>query len=416
MKDKLEDQLEKVDDVLEKGAERVEQGIETFVDKFLKTEADGGIVLMVAAALALILANSPLFNFYDSVLHTPVEVRIGALIIDKPLVHWINEGFMTVFFLFVGLELKREVLEGELSTLRTAMLPGIGAIGGMAIPALIYTYLNYDDPIALKGWAIPAATDIAFALGVLALLGSRVPTSLKIFLTSIAIFDDIGAIIIIAVFYTEDISSTALLVSGVCIPILFVMNRLNIKSFSLYAVVGLVMWIAMLKSGVHATLTGVIIAMFIPMRSKQDPDHSPVEQLENDLGGLVAFVILPIFAFSNAGIQLMNIGIEQVLHPIPMGIALGLIVGKQVGIFSVCWIAIKLKIADLPDGVSWLSLYGISTLCGIGFTMSLFIGSLAFGNDALNSAVDERLGIILGSVISGLLGYLILRISLSRES
>lgn len=416
IKKKLGAGLEKVDGVLEEGAEIIEEKIETFVDRFLKTESSSGILLMFAALCAMIMANSPFSHIYDLLLDTPVEVRVGALAIAKPLLLWINDGFMAVFFLLVGLELKREILEGELSSFRAAMLPGLGAIGGMVVPASVYIFFNYEDPVAMQGWAIPAATDIAFALGVLALLGSRVPTSLKIFLTSLAIFDDIGAIIIIAAFYTANISATALIVTALCIPVLFVMNRINVESKSLYVVVGVVMWVAMLKSGVHATLTGVVLAMFIPMRSKTNPEYSPVEHMEHDLHGLVAFFILPVFAFANAGINLLGVNLEQVLHPVPMGIALGLVVGKQLGIFTICWAAIKLKVADLPKGMSWLSLYGISTLCGIGFTMSLFIGSLAFEATGDNLLVDERLGIIIGSLISGVLGYLVLRFSLKASA
>tara|TARA_R110002072_G_scaffold56097_3_gene145511 strand:+ start:8023 stop:9270 length:1248 start_codon:yes stop_codon:yes gene_type:complete len=415
MKNKLGEGLQKVDDVLEDGAELIEDGIESFVSRFLKTESSSGIILMFAAFCAMVMANSPFSYIYDLLLDTPVEVRVGGLAIAKPLLLWINDGFMAVFFLLVGLELKREILEGELSNFRAAMLPGLGAIGGMIVPAGVYTFMNYNDPVAMQGWAIPAATDIAFALGVLALLGSRVPTSLKIFLTSLAIFDDIGAIIIIAAFYTANISTTALIVTALCIPVLFIMNRINVESKSLYAVVGVVMWIAMLKSGVHATLTGVVLAMFIPMRSKKDPTYSPVEHMEHDLHGLVAFFILPIFAFANAGINILNINLEQILHPVPLGIALGLVVGKQVGIFGICWAAIKLKVADLPKGMSWLDLYGISILCGIGFTMSLFIGSLAFEATG-NLLVDERLGIIIGSLVSGVLGYMVLRFSLKSKA
>jgi NhaA family Na+:H+ antiporter len=282
----------------------------------------------------------------------------------------------------------------------------------MLIPALIYFFFNNGDPVAMKGWAIPAATDIAFALGILSLLGSRVPTSIKIFLTSLAIFDDIGAILIIAIFYTAKISIPALIVAACCIPILYLLNRRGVESKAVYLLIGIIMWVAMLKSGVHATLAGVIVAMFVPMRSKKDPEQSPLKILEHDLHPLVAFFILPVFAFANAGINLVGIGIDQVLHPVPMGIALGLFIGKQVGIFSLCWLFIKLKLTNLPSGVSWASLYGTAALCGVGFTMSLFIGSLAFEETGVNLLFDERLGIILGSLISGITGYLILRASL----
>jgi len=385
---------------------------ESFLARFLKLESAGGILLMIAAALALICANTALQTYYVLLLDTPVEIRVGALHIAKPLLLWINDGLMAVFFFLVGLELKRELIEGELADKRNIILPGAGAIGGMLIPALIYIYFNQGDASAMAGWAIPAATDIAFALGVLTLLGSRVPTSLKLFLTSLAIFDDIGAIIIIAAFYTAQISLIALVVAACCIIILTVFNKRHIESTSLYVMVGVVMWVAMLKSGVHATLAGVILAMFIPIRSKNNPNHSPLKSMEHDLHSVVAFVVLPIFAFANAGISFSGVGAEQVLHNVPLGIALGLFVGKQVGVFGLCWAAIKLNLTSLPKGMSWGSLYGTAALCGIGFTMSLFIGSLAFEETGVNLLFDERLGIILGSLASGIVGYLVLRASL----
>jgi len=292
----------------------------------------------------------------------------------------------------------------------------VGAIGGMAIPALIYFYFNRDDPIAMDGWAIPTATDIAFALGVLALLGSRVPLSIKIFLTSLAIFDDIGAILIIAIFYTAKISLASLIVAAVCIPLLGWLNRRNPDSTSLFIIVGVIMWAAMLKSGVHATLTGIILAMFIPMKSKNNPHYSPLKSMEHDLHHVVAFFVLPVFAFANAGISFSGIGIEQVLHDVPLGIALGLFFGKQIGVFGFCWLAVKFKLTTLPNGISWASLYGTAALCGIGFTMSLFIGSLAFEDTGVNFTFDERLGIILGSILSGIAGYLVLNFSLKNNN
>lgn len=389
---------------------------ESFITKFLRLESAGGILLMIAATAAIILANTPLDHYYQLWLSTPVAVQVGALEIAKPLLLWINDGLMAIFFFLVGLELKRELIEGELSDKRNIVLPGVGAIGGMLVPALIYYYFNASDPVAIKGWAIPAATDIAFALGVLTLLGSRVPISIKIFLTSLAIFDDIGAIIIIAIFYTSKISTLALIVVACCVPILTLLNRFNVTSKSPYMVLGIVMWVAMLKSGVHATLAGVLLAMFIPMRSKSEPNFSPLKSMEHDLHSVVAFAVLPIFAFANAGINLKGVGFEQLLHPVPMGIALGLFVGKQLGIFGFCWLLIKLKLAQLPKGMSWLSLYGTTGLCGIGFTMSLFVGSLAFEETGVNLLFDERLGIIIGSLASGLLGYLILKVSLKSPS
>ena len=389
---------------------------ETFISRFLRLEASGGIILMFSAVLALVLANTPWQSWYALLIETPVEIRIGTLEIAKPLLLWINDGLMAVFFFLVGLELKRELIEGELSDKRNIILPGVGAIGGMLIPALIYVFFNSGDAVAMKGWAIPAATDIAFALGILSLLGSSVPTSIKVFLTSLAIFDDIGAVLIIALFYTAKISVTALVVVGVCVLILALLNRRGNESKSVYVMVGIVMWVAMLKSGVHATLAGVILAMFIPMKSKTNPDYSPLKSMEHDLHFAVAYAILPIFAFANSGISVVGLGVEEIFHGVPLGIALGLFVGKQVGIFGLCWLAIKLRFTDLPKSMSWGSLYGAAVLCGVGFTMSLFIGSLAFEETGVNLLFDERLGIILGSLASGILGYVVLRRSLQRKA
>ena len=385
---------------------------ETFIIRFLRLESAGGILLMIAAGMALILANTPLNRYYALLIDTPVCLQIGSFDISKPLLLWINDGLMAIFFFLVGLELKRELIEGELSELRNIILPGVGAIGGMLVPALIYSYFNAGDATAMKGWAIPAATDIAFALGILSLLGSRVPNSIKIFLTSLAIFDDIGAILIIALFYTEKISFGALAIVACCIPILFLINRRGVESRSIYWIIGIVMWAAMVKSGVHATLSGVILAMFIPMKSKTRADYSLLRRMEHDLHSSVAYVILPTFAFANAGLRIIGLGIEEIFHSVPLGIALGLFLGKQVGIFGLCWLAISAKITDLPPGMSWGSLYGTAALCGVGFTMSLFIGSLAFEETGVNLLFDERLGIIIGSLLSGIVGYLVLRRSL----
>jgi NhaA family Na+:H+ antiporter len=383
---------------------------------FWRTEAAAGTFLMAAALLALLVANSPLAPWYGLLLDVPVEVRVGALQIAKPLLLWVNDGLMAVFFLLVGLELKRELIEGELSDLRVALLPAVAAIGGMLVPALIYLALNHDNAVAARGWAIPAATDIAFALGVLALLGSRVPAGLKILLTSIAIFDDIGAIVIIALFYTDDLSITALTVAGACLLVLGLFNRLNVGARSVYLLVGAVMWVALLKSGVHATLSGVLLAAFIPIRAPSRDVPSPLKSLESDLHAAVAFAILPIFAFCNAGMPLQGVGMQDLLHPVPLGIAAGLLLGKQVGVFAACWLAIRIGIGVLPRGVSWLSLYGLSILCGIGFTMSLFIGTLAFEGGDTAALFDERLGILLGSLLSGAAGYAVLRRSLRNAA
>lgn len=386
-----------------------------FIKEFFRLESASGIILLIAAVAAVICANTPLESLYGLLLKTPVEIRIGALHIAKPLLLWINDGLMAVFFFLVGLELKRELLEGELSDIRNVILPGVGAVGGMVVPALIYVYCNADDPIAMQGWAIPAATDIAFALGILALLGSKVPISIKIFLTSLAIFDDIGAIVIIALFYTANISTTALVVASCCLPILALLNMRGVSSKSVYMAFGVIMWTAMLKSGVHATLAGVLLAMFIPMKSNSEPDHSPLKELEHDLHSVVAFLILPAFAFANAGINFSGVGPEELLHPVSLGIVLGLFAGKQIGIFTFCWAAVKFRLTRLPHDINWGMLYGTAALCGIGFTMSLFIGSLAFEDTKVNQLFDQRLGIIFGSLLSGATGYIVLRLNLNKR-
>lgn len=389
---------------------------ENFITRFFKLESSGGIVLMISAVAAMIIANSPLKDLYSLFISTPVELRIGPLEIAKPLLLWINDGLMAVFFFLVGLELKREVVEGELSDRKKIILPGIGAIGGMLVPALIYAYLNYGDEIAMKGWAIPAATDIAFALGILSLLGSKVPNSIKVFLTSLAIFDDIGAIIIIAIFYTEKISFVSLAIVVFCILVLYLIRKRNVEAKSIYIFVGLIMWGAMLKSGIHATLAGVVLAMFIPINSKLNKEYSPLKELEHDLHTTVAFLILPIFAFANSGLDLLGLGPDQIFNSVPIGIALGLFVGKQIGIFGLCWLAVRVKLTELPRGISWSTLYGAAALCGVGFTMSLFIGSLAFEETGVNLLFDERLGIIIGSLASGILGYFVLKFSLNEKN
>jgi NhaA family Na+:H+ antiporter len=382
---------------------------------FLRLESSGGIILFIAAVLAMIIANTPLESYYQLLIDTPVEVRVGSLEIAKPLLLWINDGLMAVFFFFVGLELKREVLEGELSDRRNIALPAFAAVGGMALPALIYAAINWGNDVALQGWAIPAATDIAFALGILALLGSRVPIGLKVLLVSIAIFDDIGAIVIIALFYTSDLSLTSLLIAAAFLPVLFILNRRGVTSVMPYLFIGIIMWVAVLKSGVHATLAGVLLALFIPMRDPKRPERSPLKELEHDLHHVVAFGILPIFAFANSGISLAGADIDFILHPVSLGIAAGLFIGKQVGIFTLCWLGVKLGLAQLPQGVGWSQLYGVGLLCGVGFTMSLFIGSLAFEETGVNLLFDERLGIVIGSLFSGAVGYFVLRRATNTE-
>jgi len=380
------------------------------IKNFLQMESAAGIVLMAAAALALIAANSPLASYYDLFLETPVEVRIGAFEIAKPLLLWVNDGLMAVFFFLVGLEVKREILEGELSRPSNVMLPAIGAIGGIVAPVAVYIFFNYGDAVAMQGWAIPAATDIAFALGILMMLGSRVPVSLKVFLVSLAIFDDLGAIIIIAIFYSTNLSIFALVIASMCLIVLAYMNLRHVSSVAAYILVGVVMWAAVLKSGVHATLAGVALAMFIPMRAKDEPDRSPLRELEHDLHTVVAFGILPLFAFVNAGISFAGMSLADLMHPIAFGIAAGLFIGKQLGVFLLCYMAIKLGMAKLPQGANMGALYGVAILSGVGFTMSLFIDGLAFENmppDAVFN-FDERLGILVGSIASGIVGYIVL--------
>jgi len=381
------------------------------IREFLKLESSGGILLVGAAILALVFANTPLDNVYRELIRMPVAIRVGPLEIAKPLLLWVNDGLMAVFFFLVGLELKREVREGELSDWRKVVLPAAGAIGGMAVPALLYIGFNSGNADALRGWAIPAATDIAFALGILGLLGSRVPTGLKVFLVSLAIFDDLAAILIIAFFYTNKLSVVALAVGAACLAVLFLLNRRGVVAIVPYLFVGLVMWVAVLKSGVHATLAGVLLALFIPLHDRADPVRSPLRELEHDLHPSVAYVILPLFAFANAGVNLGSAG-ASVLHPVPLGIAIGLFLGKQLGVFGACWLAIRLGFAKLPEGVDWRRLYGAALLCGVGFTMSLFIATLAFEGGAAEYLGMDRLGILSGSLLSAVAGYFWLRASL----
>jgi len=382
---------------------------------FLHLEAASGILLLLASVLAMIAENSPADVFYNALLEIPVAVRFGEFEIAKPLLLWINDGLMAVFFFLIGLEVKREFLAGELSDPSRVVLPIIAAIGGMAIPAAIYATINWGDPVAIKGWAIPSATDIAFALGVLALLGSRVPQSLKLFLMTLAIIDDLGAIVIIALFYTADLSIASLVTATIAVSLLFILNRRGVLSLTPYILLAVVLWAAVLKSGVHATLAGVLAAFFIPFKKAPGHTYTQLEKMEHDLHPAVAYGILPLFAFANAGIPFDGITAESFLHPIPLGIITGLFFGNQLGIFGFSWIAIKLGISKLPTDVSWTQLYGVAALCGIGFTMSLFVGSLAFEQGGPNYAVDERLGILIGSILSGIFGYVVLRFIAKRS-
>ncbi len=383
--------------------------------RFLKLESASGIILILAALLAIGLANSALAEHYQSFLNTQVQVRIAALDINKPLLLWINDGFMALFFLLIGLEVKREMLEGALSSRVQATFPAIAAVGGMLAPALIYAFFNYEDEVTRAGWAIPAATDIAFALGVMALLGKRVPTSLKVFLLALAIMDDLGVIIIIALFYTQQLSLTALAVGIVATLTLLWMNRRGEDRIGLYMLVGLVLWVAVLKSGVHATLAGVIVGFMIPISGQRYA--SPLKHLEHALHPWSAYLILPLFAFANAGVSLDGIQLSDLLSPVPMGIILGLFIGKPLGIFTISWLSVKLGIAQLPSGVNFKQIFAVSILCGIGFTMSMFIASLAFEHGGLDYGSYSRLGILVGSTLAAVIGFIALRISLpNREA
>ena len=371
--------------------------------RFFQLEAASGLLLIAAAALALIVNNSPLSHYYTAFLDVPVAVQIGALQIAKPSLLWINDGLMALFFLLIGLEVKRELLEGQLSKPSQVVLPGAAAIGGMVVPALIYWYINKDYPDALDGWAIPMATDIAFALGVLALLGKRVPVSLKLFLMTLAIIDDLGAIIVIAVFYSSELSGVSLMLAAACLIALIAMNRLGVIKVAPYMIIGLILWVCVLKSGVHATLAGVTLAFCIPLRTKNS-ETSPLLTIEHALHPWVAYAILPLFAFANAGVSLSGVTLHSFVSHVPMGIAAGLLIGKTVGVFGLTWIAIKTGMAALPAGANWGQVFGVAILCGIGFTMSLFVGSLAFvaGSDYVGM---DRMGILTGSILAALIGY-----------
>lgn len=392
--------------------------MQVLVRKFLKKESTSGIILIVVTILALIFSNTFLSEFYTNFLHTPIELKVGSILdISKPLILWVNDGLMAIFFLLIGLEIKRELILGHLSSFDKIALPGIAAIGGMLVPALIYVFFNYDNEFALRGWAIPTATDIAFALGVIALLGKRVPTSLKIFLMALAIFDDLGAILIIAFFYTAQLSFTSLALALFCIVLLYMMNKMEITLVSAYVLVGILLWVFILKSGIHATLAGIILAFTIPLNAINEKRKrvSPVKSLQHHIHFWVAFYILPIFAFVNAGIDLRKISLDEMINPVSLGIILGLFIGKQLGVFFFVYIAVKFNFAKLPRGTTWMQVYGVSVLTGIGFTMSLFIDSLAFVDSSIFSYTD-KLAILIGSILSGILGYLVLFKSKGRRN
>ena len=382
------------------------------IEAFFKQESAGGILLIIATILALVLKNSQLIDEYEAFLHLPVEIKLASLHIDKPLILWINDGLMAVFFFLIGLEVKREILEGQLSSMKQIALPGIAAVGGMLIPALVFVYFNAGDADAMRGWAIPTATDIAFALGVLSLLGPRVPISLKIFLMALAILDDLGAIIVIALFYTTELSTISITVAFSALAVLVAMNYFNVAKRGAYIFVGLILWVSVLKSGVHATLAGVALAFTIPLNSKtkKGKEFSMLKSMEHQLHSWVAFLILPLFAFVNAGISLKGMSLDVLFSNVPLGIFLGLFVGKQLGVFGLSFLAIKMGLAKLPEGSTWLDLYAVSILTGIGFTMSLFVNTLAYGDTTAYQSGD-KLAIILASFISGGLGWAILKFS-----
>jgi NhaA family Na+:H+ antiporter len=381
---------------------------------FFKKESAVGILLIIATFFAMMMANSDLHDAYEKMMQTPVMIMFGEFNIAKPLLLWINDGLMAVFFFMVGLEIKREVVEGSLSDTSKLALPTFAAFGGMIVPAGIYAFFNWGDEAAMQGWAIPMATDIAFALGILSLLGTRVPAQLKIFLLALAIIDDLGAIIVIAVFYTSSMSFASLAVAAVMILLLLIMNRGGVTNNTAYILVGLVLWTAVLKSGVHATLAGVVLGLMIPIKNNPHSFH----ELEHSLHAPVNFVILPLFAFANAGVSFANVTIKDFTDSMTMGIVLGLFLGKQLGVFLFSYLAIKLRLGTLSEGITWGSVYGLAILSGIGFTMSLFIGSLAFESHdgACYELVDERRGVLIGSLLSGIVGYFVLSKTLPNKA
>lgn len=381
--------------------------------KLIASKTVPGILLCISALLAIIFANTPLSGIYAGFKSVPVVLQVGDFIIDKPLLLWINDGLMAIFFLLIGLEIKRELLEGHLSSVQKAILPAIAAMGGLVVPALIYAYLNWGDPIALKGWAIPAATDIAFALGVIMLLGNRIPTSLKVCLVAIAIIDDLAAVIIIALFYTAEISTQSLFLAATGLSIAAFLNWRKVTNLGPYVILGLFIWACVLKSGVHATLAGVALGLLIPLKTKNKNGEAPLKIMEHTLHPWVAFAVIPIFAFANSGISFEGITLEDFLEPVTLGIMLGLFFGKQLGIMVTTWVACQIKICQLPDGVTWPQYYGMALLAGIGFTMSLFIGTLAFTDVAM--AIPVRLGVLSGSLLSAIAGITVLLLTTKNQ-
>ena len=379
------------------------------LERVLSSPKSAGAATLGAMFLAFVWVNSPYQSFYEVIHHAPMSVQIGALVIAKPMISWINEGLMVFFFFLIGLEIKREVYEGQLSSLRQVALPAIAAIGGMAIPAAIYLAFNANDPIAAKGWAIPAATDIVLALAFLALLGPRVPIALKVFLTALAIFDDFGTLVIIAVFYSGELSAFAMMLALVGISAALLLNRMRVTQTAAYVLVGVFLWVTLLKSGVHATLAGVALAFCIPMRVD---GREVLKQIEHNLSPWVAFGVVPVFAFFNAGIELGGSAIASLLEPISAGVVLGLFLGKQLGVFASARAAVWMGLASLPLGVSWWQLYGVSLLAGVGFTMSLFIAALAFNEPG--AILTTSLSIVVGSLLSGAAGMMVLHLACQK--
>ena len=381
------------------------------IQKFLKLEAASGILLLVSALLAMIFANTDLNQLYFSFLQTEVAIKFGAFSIDKPLLMWVNDGFMAVFFILVGMEVKRELFEGSLSSYQKAVFPAVAALGGMIVPALVYWFINQNSPEYQQGWAIPMATDIAFALGIVALLSKQVPPALKVFLLALAIIDDLGAIIVIALFFSHEMSMQALTIASFAIIVLVAMNRYKVTGLINYAIIGTILWASVLKSGVHATLAGVIIGFCIPLRGKNG--EAPLHHLEHALAPWCSFAILPLFAFSNAGVSLEGMSLDKLASPLPLGVALGLIIGKPVGVFLFSYVSVLLGIAKLPEGINFKQIFAIAVLCGIGFTMSMFIAGLAFGEgDASEDVLAlARLGILMGTFVSAIIGYFLLKLT-----
>lgn len=384
-------------------------GVLGALQSFLRLESAGGIILVLTMLLALVAVNSPLAGVYQAFLDAPVVVGVGALVIDKPALLWINDGLMAVFFLLVALEIKREALEGELSSPQQIFLPAFAALGGMAVPAAIYVGFTWGDAASIRGWAIPSATDIAFSLGVLSLLGRRVPLSLRVFLAALAIIDDLGAILIIAFFYSHELSLAMLGGGAAALAVLLLFNRYGVVKLTPYMLVGVVLWVCLLKSGIHATIAGVLLGLCVPLRHHQ----APLKRLEHGLHPWVAYAILPVFAFANSGLSFAGMSVSALVDPVFLGIALGLFLGKQVGVFGLSWLAIRLRLGRLPDGATWRQMYGVAVLTGIGFTMSLFIGGLAFPDG--NAMVETKLGVIAGSVASAVVGWALLATARTRR-